>query len=112
MVDATTKNAKTSGAAVEGDVVRVTFENAATGFRVLRVDVGRTEPLTVVGVFPSTPAGARIRATGRYEASPKHGDQFRAGGLIQRRPALKLGHVAAADDAPPNCVDHSFAAES
>ena len=53
---------------IEGDVERVTFENAETGFRVVRVAVaGRAQPLALVGVFRGFrgPRGARgvLRST-------------------------------------------------
>src|SRR5690242_12903447 len=52
---------------LEGEVVRVTYENPETGFRVLRVAVpGRREPETLVGVFPSAPPGSHVRATGKH----------------------------------------------
>ena len=49
---------------VDGEVVRVTFENDETGFRVLRVAVeGRLQPETWVGVLPTTAPGTRPSAT-------------------------------------------------
>jgi exodeoxyribonuclease V alpha subunit len=73
---------------VDGEVVRVTFENEETGFRVLRVAVeGRGEPEPWVGVFPPATPGMRVRATGRYERDPKHGPQLKVETLITVAPS-------------------------
>jgi len=77
---------------VDGEIARVTFENDETGFRVLRVGVeGKTQPETWVGVFPATPVGTRVRATGRYERDPRHGEQLKVETLITLAPATLGG---------------------
>jgi exodeoxyribonuclease V alpha subunit len=77
---------------VEGEVLRITYENDKTGFRVLRVDVeGRAEPDTWVGVFQATAAGTRVRATGRYVKDQKHGDQLKVESLITVAPSTLEG---------------------
>jgi exodeoxyribonuclease V alpha subunit len=77
---------------VEGEVVRVTFENDETGFRVLRVEVaGRAQPEAWVGVFPAAPPGTRVRATGRYEKDARHGDQLKVETLLTVAPATLAG---------------------
>jgi exodeoxyribonuclease V alpha subunit len=77
---------------LEGEVVRVTYENEATGFRVLRVRVpGQAEAETVVGVLPAAPPGTRIRATGRRVTDAKHGAQFRAETLLPLAPSTLEG---------------------
>lgn len=63
---------------VEGEVDRVTYENAQTGFRVLRVTDSHGQRITVVGKMQPVTAGARIRATGRYGEDPKFGRQLKA----------------------------------
>ncbi len=75
---------------VEGTLVRVTFENEATGFRVLRVrprERGRRPTLrardeddlvTVVGVMAPMIVGEEIRAIGERENDARHGSQLRA----------------------------------
>lgn len=63
---------------VEGEVDRVTYENAQTGFRVLRVTDRQGKRITVVGKMQAISAGARIRATGRFGIDPKFGSQLRA----------------------------------
>lgn len=77
---------------VDGEVVRVTFENDETGFRVLRVNVeGRLAPETWVGVLPSTAPGTRVRATGRYERDGRHGDQLKVETLLTVAPSTMDG---------------------
>ncbi len=77
---------------VEGEVVRITYENDKSGFRVLRVQRdGRSEPEAWVGVFQATPPGTRVRATGRYTKDPKHGDQLKVESLITVAPSTLGG---------------------
>ena len=79
-------------ATVEGEVARVTFENEDTGFRVLRVDVDRGQPPEVwIGVFPPVGPGTRVRATGRYERDPKHGEQLRVDTMLTVAPSTLEG---------------------
>ena len=77
---------------VEGEVERVTYENAETGFRVLKVAVaGRKDLLTVVGRLPSLPPGARIRARGTMVVDERHGAQLKAVHATELAPSTLLG---------------------
>jgi exodeoxyribonuclease V alpha subunit len=77
---------------VEGEVVKITFENEETGFRVIRVErEGKSAPEPWVGVFPAAPPGTRVRATGRYEVDSKHGEQLRVETLLAVMPATTSG---------------------
>jgi len=77
---------------VDGEIARVTYENDQTGFRVLRVAVeGKSQPETWVGVFPATPVGTRVRATGRYERDPRHGEQLKVETMLTLAPATLGG---------------------
>jgi exodeoxyribonuclease V alpha subunit len=77
---------------VDGEIVRVTFENDETGFRVLRVAVeGRAQPETWVGVIPVSAPGTRVRATGRYERDARHGDQLKVETLLTVAPSTVDG---------------------
>jgi len=77
---------------VEGVVERVTFESSETSFRVLKVAVpGRSDRLAVVGTFPPTPPGARVRVRGQIEVDKKHGEQLRAVSLIELAPDTLAG---------------------
>jgi exodeoxyribonuclease V alpha subunit len=77
---------------VEGIVERVTFESAASSFRVIKVAVsGRAERLSVIGSFPPTAIGARVRVRGQLEQDRKHGEQLRAVSLIELAPETLAG---------------------
>lgn len=73
-----------------GEVLRVTFENEETGFRVLKL--GNIEgaaahtKLAVIGNFPAVGPGARVRVTGSYVDDRRHGQQFRAQSLVELAP--------------------------
>jgi len=77
---------------LEGEVIRVTYENDQTGFRVLRVAVeGKELPETVVGVFPAAPPGTHIRATGKRVEDRRHGEQFKAETVLPLAPSTLTG---------------------
>lgn len=77
---------------IEGDVERVTFENAETGFRVVRVAVaGRAQPLALVGVFPRLSPGGRVRARGVLEVDARHGEQLRVDTVTELLPETVAG---------------------
>lgn len=77
---------------VEGEVARITYENEETGFRVLRVNVdGRAQPEAWVGVCRAVPPGTRVRATGRYERDPRHGEQLKIETLLVIAPQTLEG---------------------
>lgn len=77
---------------VEGEVSRVTFENADTGFRVVRLTVeGRNEPVTVVGTLPPLHVGAQLRVRGKMETDGRHGPQLRAEGATLLTPSTTKG---------------------
>ena len=77
---------------LEGIVERVTFESGASSYRVIKVAVpGRAERLAVVGTFPPTPVGARVRVRGLLEQDHKHGEQLRAESLIELAPETLAG---------------------
>ncbi len=66
-----------------GEVVRVTYENEETGFRVVKVAPSAREPeVSLVGVFQAVGPGNQIRATGNYVDDPKRGRQFHADSLV------------------------------
>jgi exodeoxyribonuclease V alpha subunit len=77
---------------VEGEVLVVTFENVDTSFRVLKVAVpGRSDRMTVIGVFPAVSIGARVRVRGRVETDRRHGEQLRAVSLTELAPDTLVG---------------------
>ena len=77
---------------VEGVVERITFENAESSFRVIKIAVpGRADRVAVVGTFPFTPLGARVRVRGQLEVDRKHGEQLRAESFIELAPDTLAG---------------------
>src|SRR5262249_3077306 len=62
-----------------GLVERVTYQNAESGFCVVRVRVrGRRELVTLVGHAAAIAAGEWITATGNWVNDRTHGQQFKA----------------------------------
>lgn len=77
---------------LQGDVERVTYHNAETGFSVLRVRVlGRGELVTVVGTATSVSAGERVEAQGSWVFDRQHGHQFKSEELTTSHPASAAG---------------------
>jgi exodeoxyribonuclease V alpha subunit len=79
-----------------GEVERVTFENEATSFRVIRLGSvegagARRSSLPVVGTFPAVGPGTRVRVTGDFVNDAKHGEQFRVETLIPIAPSTLAG---------------------
>ncbi|MBX3220348.1 MAG: ATP-dependent RecD-like DNA helicase [Labilithrix sp.] len=78
--------------AVEGEVAVVTYENAESGFRVVKIDVpGRGDRLTVVGLFPRVVVGSTVRVRGVPEVNRDHGEQLRAVSVIELAPTTLGG---------------------
>ncbi len=85
-------NAVSAETVFEGIVERITFESATSGFRIIKVAVeGRPDWLAVVGSFPPTAVGARVRVRGRIEQDRTHGPQLRADSLVELAPKTLAG---------------------
>jgi len=78
-----------------GEVVRVTFENEETGFRVIKlgkvegkgsVAPGAEGVIAAVGNFPAVGPGTRVRVTGTYVEDKRHGKQFKVQSLVELAP--------------------------
>jgi exodeoxyribonuclease V alpha subunit len=63
---------------LSGQIERVAFHNADTGFTVLRVQANRRDLVTVVGHLPSVTAGEYLEATGEWVQDRDHGLQLKA----------------------------------
>ncbi|MEO8904562.1 MAG: ATP-dependent RecD-like DNA helicase [Polyangiaceae bacterium] len=79
-----------------GEVERVTFENEATSFRVIRLGSlegagARSGAVPAVGTFPAVGPGTRVRVTGEFVNDSKHGQQFRVETLIPIAPSTLAG---------------------
>ena len=78
-----------------GEVLRVTFENEDTGFRVIKIGKvegggsdtrGAEGPIAAVGNFPAVGPGTRVRVTGTYVEDKRHGKQFKVQSLVELAP--------------------------
>lgn len=76
---------------VEAEVLRVTFENDSTGFRVVRVRLDDHKELPAVGLFPQLMPGSRVRITGSFETNPRHGEQLRVASVLPLAPSTLDG---------------------
>ena len=77
---------------LEGQVERVTFHSAETGFCVLKVWVrGEKELITVVGFNAHASAGEHIEAQGQWFNDKQHGLQFKAQSLRSIPPTTLEG---------------------
>ena len=79
-----------------GEVERVTYENEATSFRVIRLGSvegagARRGAVPAVGTFPAVGPGTRVRVTGEFVNDAKHGEQFRVETLIPIAPSTLAG---------------------
>ena len=79
-----------------GEVERVTYENEATGFRVIRIGSlegggARRGAMPAVGTFPAVGPGTRVRVTGEFVQDAKHGEQFRVETLMPIAPSTLAG---------------------
>lgn len=79
-----------------GEVERVTYENEATSFRVVRLGAleGQGAPrgsIVVVGTFQAVGPGSRLRVTGKLVSDARHGEQLRADVVVPLEPDTLLG---------------------
>ena len=75
-----------------GQIERVTYHNAESGFAVLRVKVrGQRDLVTVVGNLTTVTAGEQLEATGQWRVDQQHGSQFQANDLKTSHPASAEG---------------------
>ena len=72
---------------LDGQIERVVFRNEENGFCVLRVKVrGYKELVTVTGTTPTVNPGEWLAADGEWLTDPRHGMQFKAGGMRMSKP--------------------------
>ncbi len=81
---------------MSGEVERITYENEATGYRVLKLgkvtgDLNTSGRLAVVGVVPSVGVGTRVRVTGKVINDARHGEQLRVESLVVLEPNTLQG---------------------
>ena len=69
-----------------GTIHSVIFQNAESGYTVLRLLTEEGEVITVVGCVPCAAPGERLVASGVWEQHPQHGEQLRASELERTLP--------------------------
>ena len=62
---------------LEGVVEHIVYTNPENGYTVCLLDCGNGEPVTAVGLLPSTVEGERLIAKGAWTNHPSFGRQFR-----------------------------------
>ncbi len=62
----------------EGTIHSVIFQNAESGYTVLRLLTEEGEVVTVVGCIPCAAPGEHLTVSGVWEQHPQHGEQLRA----------------------------------
>ncbi len=77
---------------LQGEVERLTFHSAETGYTVTRFKVPRaSELITVVGSFANIQPGQTLRLTGTWREHPKYGSQFQVTQYQEIKPATLTG---------------------
>jgi hypothetical protein len=89
------------GLAGLGDPDRVVAVRVGRGGDVDGVDLCVVDQRVGIVVPPRDAVPSRV-VSGQLAGTAHHGHQLRSFGLLERWPALALGHVADADDAPPH----------
>ena len=70
----------------EGTVHSIIFQNAESGYTVLRLLAEEGEVITVVGCVPCVAPGEHLTVSGVWETHPQHGEQLRATELERSLP--------------------------
>ncbi len=79
---------------VAGEVERVTYRNAETGFSVVRLRLEQGGIVTLVGALPELAPGERVRARGQAKRHPTYGAQFQVEDIARQLPVSREGIVA------------------
>jgi exodeoxyribonuclease V alpha subunit len=75
-----------------GTVERIVYSGGDGAFTVARLKLERgNQVVTVVGSLVGVPAGAALRLVGRYETTPRFGEQFRVASYAEIAPATLEG---------------------
>lgn len=71
---------------IVGTVTAVIFRNDENGYTVLRMEIGDTGEVTVVGCMPGVTPGETLEAEGRWMKHASYGEQFKVEILHRRMP--------------------------
>ena len=63
---------------LQGTIRAVVYQNYDNGYAVLRLGVGGSQNVTVVGTIPLPAVGEQLMVTGRWSSHSSYGKQFEA----------------------------------
>lgn len=63
---------------LQGTIGAVVYQNYDNGYSVLRLNIGRSQSVTVVGTIPLPAVGERLMVTGKWSSHSSYGKQFEA----------------------------------
>ena len=63
---------------LQGTIQAVVYQNYDNGYSVLRLNVGQSQPVTVVGTIPLPVIGEKLMVTGKWSTHSSYGKQFEA----------------------------------
>lgn len=63
---------------LQGTIQAVVYQNYDNGYSVLRLNVGLSQPVTVVGTIPLPVIGEKLMVTGKWSTHSSYGKQFEA----------------------------------
>jgi exodeoxyribonuclease V alpha subunit len=90
-----TDYSNTNRAELSGQVERIVYSDAASGFTIAKLQVqDETEPVTIVGNLMAPSPGLTIALKGQWVQHPKFGRQFRVQQFESREPTTEKGIVA------------------
>ncbi len=75
---------------LQGTIQAVVYQNYDNGYSVLRLNVGQSQPVTVVGTIPLPVIGEKLMVTGKWSTHSSYGKQFEAEFLERLLPASQI----------------------
>ena len=75
---------------IQGVISAVVYQNYDNGYAVLRLGVGGTQAVTVVGTIPLPAVGERLMVTGKWSNHSNYGRQFEAEFLERMMPQTSM----------------------
>lgn len=63
---------------LQGTIQAVVYQSYDNGYSVLRLNIGQSQPVTVVGTIPLPVVGERLMVTGKWSTHSSYGKQFEA----------------------------------
>ena len=76
---------------VDGVVSRITYHSATSGHTVAKVDIGKREPIAIVGKFAQLECGQNLRLIGEWVNHEKYGPQLHVTRYMELKPSTLVG---------------------